>query len=101
MVKIVGTPKEQNFGHYRENTKAFICKTASPARYRNTYTYFGVIDNTYDSYVALLFKSGSLDTIAYTDLDDYDTLEDWAKDNGLKLVQIFPNDSDFSIDITF
>jgi len=100
MVKIVGTPKGQEFGHYRENTKAFICKTADPMCYRNTYTFFGVID-TYDSYVALLFKFGSSDIIAYADLDDYDTLEEWAKDNGLELVQIFPNDSDFSINITF
>src|SRR5574344_1554031 len=100
MVKIVGTPKEQEFGHYRGNTKAFICKTASPAHYRNNHTFFGVID-TYGSHVALLFRFGSSDTLAYTDLDDYDTLEDWAKDNGLKLVQIFPNDSDFSINITF
>ena len=101
MVKIVGTPKEQDFGHYRENTKAFICKTASQACYgNNTHTYFGVI-GTDDSCVALLFKFGSSDTMAYTDLDDYDTLEDWAKDNKLELVQIFPNDSDFSINITF
>ena len=96
MVKIVGTPKEHEFGHYRENTKAFICKTG----YRNTDTFFGVID-TYDSCMALLFKFGSSDTIAYVGLDDYDTLEDWAKDNGLELVQIFLNDSDFSINITF
>ena len=101
MVKIVGTPKEQEFGHYRENTKAFICsKTADPMCYRNTDTFFGVID-TYDSCMALLFKFGSSDTIAYVGLDDYDTLEDWAKDNGLELVQIFLNDSDFSINITF
>jgi hypothetical protein len=100
MVKIVGTPEEQEFGHYRENTKAFICKTASSACYRNTYTYFGVID-TYGSHVALLFKFGSSDIMAYADLDDYSTLEDWAKDNGFELVQIFPNDSDFSINITF
>ena len=91
MVKIVGTPKEQKFGHYRENTKAFICKAVD--------TFFGVID-TYDSCVALLFKFGSSDIMAYADLDDYDTLEEWAKDNGLELVQIFPNDSDFSINIT-
>ena len=100
MVEIVGTPKGQEFGHYRENTKAFICKTADSMCYRNTYTFFGVID-THDSCVALSFKFGSSDTIAYTDLDDYDTLEEWAKDNELELVQIFPNDSDFSINITF
>jgi hypothetical protein len=102
MVKIIGTPKEQEFGHYRENTKAFICKTTSPACYRNrnTDTFFGVID-THDNCVALLFKFGSSDTIAYANLDDYDTLEDWAKDSELELVQIFPNDSDFSINITF
>ena len=91
MVKIVGTPKGQEFGHHRENTKAFICKAAD--------TFFGVID-TYDSCVALLFKFGSSDIMAYADLDDYDTLEEWAKDNGLELVQIFPDDSDFSINIT-
>jgi len=100
MVEIVGIPKEQEFCHYRENTKAFICKTASPACCGNIYTYFGVID-TYDSCVALLFKFGNSDTMAYTDLDGYSTLEDWAEDNGLELVQIFPNDSDFSINITF
>jgi hypothetical protein len=101
MVKIIGTPKEQEFGHYRENTKAFICKTASPACYRNrnTDTFFGVID-THDNCVALLFN-GSSDIMAYTDLDAYSTLEDWAKDNGLELVQVFPNDSDFSINIAF
>ena len=100
MVEIVGTPKGQEFGHYRENTKAFICKTADPMRYRNAYTFFGVID-THDNHVALLFKFGSSDIIGYADLYDYDTLEDWAKDNGFELVQVFPNDSDFSINITF
>ena len=101
MIKVVGTPKEQEFGHYREKTKAFICKTASQSYYRNNdSTYFGIID-TDDHCVALLFKFGTSTIAAYADLDDYGTLEDWARENEMELVQVFPNDSDFSVNITF
>ena len=101
MIKITGTPKEQEFGHYCEKVKAFICKTASQSYYKNDgSTYFGIID-TDDHCVALLFKFGTSTIAAYADLDDYGTLEDWARENEMELVQIFSNDSDFSVNITF